>query len=223
MIYKSLLILELSLFILQSSFAQQLCKLSGSILDASSKAPIPNVNIIIRGTTYGTATDSSGYFEIELEADQKYIIAFQHIAYDKVVRELSLGNDKEIQLRVFLKESEVELPEVTVVSEKSADDKRAYWIMDGAEFERHGEKDIEKALIYFFPDIIKPMLDRIRNENNDFTLYVNGEWEDTMHLDEIDPFSIKYIKIWRAHGGIDYAPLDMPLRVGNYVVLIVTK
>ncbi|MGE5797546.1 MAG: hypothetical protein ACM34N_12245 [Ignavibacteria bacterium] len=44
-----------------------------------------------------------------------------------------------------------------------------------------------------------------------------------MRLDEIDPFSIKYIKIWKALGGIDYAPLDMPLRVGNYVVLIVTK
>ncbi|MGE5797545.1 MAG: carboxypeptidase-like regulatory domain-containing protein [Ignavibacteria bacterium] len=178
MIYKSVLILEFFLFILQSSFAQQLCKVSGLIFDASTKAPISNVNIVVRGTTMGTTTDSSGYFQIDLTIDQKYIIAFQHLAYNKVIRELSLGKDKEIVLRVYLKESEIELPEVTVTNEKSADDKRAYWIMDGAEFEHHGEKDLEKALIYFFPDIIKPMLDRIRNENNDFTLYVNGEWED---------------------------------------------
>ncbi|MEK9137493.1 MAG: carboxypeptidase-like regulatory domain-containing protein, partial [Bacteroidota bacterium] len=44
--------------------AQETGTLSGTIIDAQTKQPIPLVNITLRTTPYGAASDSAGQFEI---------------------------------------------------------------------------------------------------------------------------------------------------------------
>ncbi len=48
----------------QIVFPQKLCRISGNVYDDSTKVPIPNANIIVRGTNSETTTDSLGHFSI---------------------------------------------------------------------------------------------------------------------------------------------------------------
>lgn len=216
--------LFISFLLLHSSISlsQNKCKVYGLILDSLTKNPVVNVNVIIRGTNIGAVTDSTGYFQLDLPVGGKYTIVFSHIAYSKTIRELSLEKYKEVEYKIYLTENKFELPEVSVEGKRSFEDIRALWVVDGSEFEKLGEKNLEKALIYMFPRMVYRLNDRLRY-GKDFTLYVNGEWLDTIYLEEISPFDIKYIKIWTARHGIDTAPIGMPLREGSFVMLIVTK
>ena len=227
--YKIFLFLFLCLLSSSKLLPQDKCKIYGWVFDSLSKNPVSNVNVIIRGNNLGTTTDSSGFFLIKLSVGKKYTLVFSHITYDKTIRELSLNKYKEVEYRIYLKENGIELPEVSVRGERSFEDIRAQWIVDGSEFERLGEKNLEKALIYLFPDIVYPLNDRVLNDK-DFTLYVNGKWVDTIYLNDIDPYNVKYVKIWKGwFGGEEWkgitiaTPKGMPLINGDYVMLIVKK
>lgn len=204
------------------SLSQNKCKVYGLVLDSLSKNPVVNVNVIIRGTNTGTVTDSTGYFQLDLDVGEKYTIVFSHVAYNKTIRELSLEKYKEVEYRIYLTENKFELPEVSVEAKRTFEDIRALWVVDGSEFEKLGEKNLEKALIYLFPRLVYPFNDRVY-KGKDFTLYVNGKWLDTIYLEDIDPFKIEYIKIWKPDHGLNFAPIGMPPRNGGYVMLIVTK
>lgn len=39
--------------------------ISGSVVDASTKQPLPSVNVFLAGTTLGTGSDVEGRFEIK--------------------------------------------------------------------------------------------------------------------------------------------------------------
>jgi hypothetical protein len=254
-IKKTILIYLIFIAILLSStlFSQDVCKIEGRVFDSAAKIPIQGVNVIVRGTSIGAATDNTGYFKLELEAGEQYVITFSSLGYKKQIKNLSLDKPKEVEYRINLKQEPIEIDEIVVTGEKSFEDARAQFFIDGTEFERLGEDDMEKALIYFLPDIVNPLNDRLKiisplskltpfqkikmnsllqqSEEPDFTLYVNKEWKDTIYLDQIDPYSIKYIRVWKAVGGVDGAtelsndmsPVGLDLRTGKCVVHIVTK
>ena len=54
----------LSLFLINLLFAQTY-RLEGEILDASNKSALPFANVILEGTTLGSASDADGKFSIE--------------------------------------------------------------------------------------------------------------------------------------------------------------
>ncbi len=213
-------------------------KIRGWVYDSSNAKPLANVNVIIRGTKFGSTTDSNGYFQMALDDGKKYTIVFSHLGYDKVVRVLSLVQQKEVEYRIFLKQTGIELAEVTVTGERKYAKIPAYWSLKGDDLERLGQKNLERALMYYFPGVIFPWWAREKDEDKDFTLYVNGVFKETEYLDQIDPFSVKYVKIWKRNysnisneswnknwneSKIEYTPIELPCRNGNYVVLIVTN
>jgi hypothetical protein len=236
------------LFLPFSLFSQSECKIDGWVFDAATKYPIPSVNVTVRGTSIGVPTDSTGYFRLELSVGEQYVLVFSSLGYKKQVKNLSLEKSKEVEYRIYLIQEAVALNEVVVTGKKSFEDIRGLYFIDGIEFERLGEDDMEKALIYFFPDIVHPIKDRMKvssplhkltpfeklkkyeEEELDFTLYVNKEWKETTYLDQIDPYSIKYIQVWDAKGikdspelRNDMSPVGLDLKTGKYVVHIVTK
>ncbi len=112
------------------------------------------------------------------------------------------------------------------------------FFLDGAEFERYGEDNLERALNYFFPNIIARKESRyfyrkspdggfvqnpFLNYVYDFTLYVNRKYRDTIFLEDINPYAIKFIQIWEDTEMFSTAPMDMPIHQGKYVMNIVTK
>jgi hypothetical protein len=57
-------LLLLVLFICSSLLAQNTGSISGTIKDKSNGDPLPGVNIILKGTYYGAASDINGKFNI---------------------------------------------------------------------------------------------------------------------------------------------------------------
>src|SRR5699024_3058053 len=58
--------------------------ISGTITDAESGAPLPGVNIQVKGTTKGTSSDADGHYELSVESLQDTLI-FTFIGYQKKV------------------------------------------------------------------------------------------------------------------------------------------
>lgn len=227
--FKTLVLANL-LFVL-SSFAQERCVVKGVVLDDETTKPVPNVNVIVRGKKMGTTTDSAGYFRLGLPARDEFVLVFSHVAYQKVTRSVSSGAPTEIEFRIFLVPEAIKLQEVVVTGTKQivpskAAERRALFSFGGDELERLGEEDMEKALRYMLPDIVRRLEDRMMYDAADFTLYVNGEWKESICLDEIDPFSIRRVLVWGLLGikmDIDVFPNGLPLRRGKHVILIETK
>ena len=55
--------------------------MSGRVLDADSRRPIANVNIVVLGTRYGTTTDREGRFELPRSLQPTDTLVFSHIGY----------------------------------------------------------------------------------------------------------------------------------------------
>jgi hypothetical protein len=63
------------------SFAQQAGHLSGKVLDAKTGEALPGVNIILKGTYYGAATDINGNFSIRNIEAGSYTVEISFIGY----------------------------------------------------------------------------------------------------------------------------------------------
>ncbi len=207
-----------------TSSAQRLCKVSGWVFDSLTLKPVQEADITIEETNTGTTTNSSGYFEMELPLGKKYTIVFSHIIYDKDIRKLNLGKYMDVEYRIYLKEHVINIPEIIIKNKKTFENIRSRWIVTGKELDRYGGNNLEKALIYMDKNIVYTNGDLYYNGSNyNFTLYVNGKWEDSSHLEEIDPANIQYIEIWSPWRKVDMGPISMPLREGEYTISVVTK
>lgn len=67
---------------------------SGTVTDETG-APLPGVNVLIKGTTRGTTTDSQGKFTLEVE-DENSILVFSFIGYEE--QEVIVGNTTQLNL-----------------------------------------------------------------------------------------------------------------------------
>jgi hypothetical protein len=87
------------LFMRGAAFAQQIT-ISGTVTDAQTGEPVPYVNIVFRGTTIGTVTDSTGNYSINrpLNADTLNFSAVGYYPVQKILHDLS-SNSLFIQLR----------------------------------------------------------------------------------------------------------------------------
>jgi hypothetical protein len=168
-----------------SAFAQETIVVTGRVFDQETQKPVVSANVILRGEKKGTITDSTGSFRLELAAQQKHILAFSHVAYRKETRELAPGASKEIEFRIYLVPEPIYMQEVVVYGNREAvltkaAEKRAIHSIGGEEFEKLGEEDMERALIYFLPDVVNRLDKRMASNADDFTLYVNGDWKESL-------------------------------------------
>ena len=62
-------------------FSQNFGTISGKIIDAKSSEPLPGVNILVKGTYYGTATGANGQFRITNIATGSYDVEISMIGY----------------------------------------------------------------------------------------------------------------------------------------------
>jgi hypothetical protein len=213
------------------AYCQDRCVLSGNVIDRNSGQPIPGVNIIVRGEKIGTTTDTSGIFRLNIPTRQSRIVVFSHIAFQKETRLVSFDSSGEARLRISLISDTIRLSEVLITGKKRVvpskeAEKRAAYRIGGDEFERLGEENMERALSYFLPFIIKRPEARAASSSSDFTLYVDGEWKESITLSDVDPFRIRRVMVWDFLGinkDIDLFPIGMPVHAGGYVVLIETK
>ncbi len=108
----------LLLFLLLFSFlgvTQELTKIKGKVIDATTKQPMPFVNIVFVGANIGTTTDFDGNYYLETQwATTKILASF--ISYKADTARVQKGKSQTINF--FLKESSITMQEFTVVGEK---------------------------------------------------------------------------------------------------------
>lgn len=88
-------------------FAQS--TLSGVVLEESSSLPIPGVNVVVKNSNNGTATDFDGKYQIT--ANSGDIITFSYIGY--VTKEVTYNG--EATLNISLNEDAAQLDEVVII------------------------------------------------------------------------------------------------------------
>ncbi|MFV0564694.1 MAG: SusC/RagA family TonB-linked outer membrane protein [Flavobacteriaceae bacterium] len=81
----------------------------GTVTEQSTSLPLPGVNVIIKGTTTGTATDFDGLYQIE--ANNGDVLVFSYVGY--ITREITYTG--QATLNVQLVEDAAQLEEVVVI------------------------------------------------------------------------------------------------------------
>ncbi|XCF05566.1 TonB-dependent receptor [Tamlana crocina] len=99
--------------------------ISGIVLDALLKQPLPYVNVIVKNnaneTITGGITAEDGSFLIEKVEEGNLVVSVQYIGYKTIDKNIAIGkNNYDINLgQIYLEEQAEGLDEVTVVAETS--------------------------------------------------------------------------------------------------------
>ncbi|MBN1767885.1 MAG: TonB-dependent receptor [Prolixibacteraceae bacterium] len=88
--------------------------ISGVVTDAQSGETLIGANILIEGTSVGTATDINGEYSLSLE-NGSYTLLVSYVGYDNQTREVSVNNN-DIKVN-FVLESQLLIDEVKVVAD----------------------------------------------------------------------------------------------------------
>lgn len=83
---------------------------SGRIVDATSKAPLIGVSVVVEGTSNGVASDMEGNYSIEIEGENP-VLSFSYLGYD--TQNIPVANRTEIN--VELRENQAAIDEVVVI------------------------------------------------------------------------------------------------------------
>ena len=88
----------------------------GIILDKETKEPLPNVNIFIASTTWGTASRSDGSFSIASIFPGNHEIVFSMVGYESQSRICRLSDSSKIFVRIEMKPKIYEINDVNVIA-----------------------------------------------------------------------------------------------------------
>jgi hypothetical protein len=92
---------------------------SGYVVDAATGETVIGVNVLIKGTARGAATDGNGYFTINGLEPDSYSLDFSHIAFEKKSVPVILTTKSIVLKEVALKPNVLRLQDVSIVAEKS--------------------------------------------------------------------------------------------------------
>lgn len=106
----------LSLLILfSSSFAFAQHTVSGYIKDAASGETLIGVNIYVPGTTYGTTSNTYGFYSLNIPGEEAQVL-ISYIGYQTIAKNIIL--DKDIKLDIDLFEQSTQLNEIDITAEE---------------------------------------------------------------------------------------------------------
>lgn len=192
------------------------CTVSGTIIDAITKEPIKDLNIILRGTLIGTTTDPRGNYQLTFENDGECFLVFSHVLYNKKVVKIKTGWKQIDDMDFELSKANLFLEESTIIGQKTLAEKKAIADISAADLAKFKSTNMEDAFKYIFnnefynkekggeehekrDNIYKPYLERLRDQIfDDYTIYINDEYHfDSSILSEIDPGKVRRVLIWR--------------------------
>lgn len=150
------------LFGIVSVFGQESGNLAGKITDAKSGEGLPGVNIILKGTYYGAATDINGNFRINSINTGNYTIEISYIGYKTMQFtgiKIELNTTK--QLDVKLEESVLTLAQDVVV----IGDKPLLDVEETQSKKTISREDIENSIVENIGDVVVQQPGVIKSDN----------------------------------------------------------
>lgn len=177
---KILLILLLVLFSNQMN-AQNKGRIEGSIIDKTTKQPLPGVNILLKGTYYGAAADIDGNFKIEGISPGVYLVEISFIGYKtKQFTGIEVQANKTLQLNVDMEETSLTMEQdVVVVGDKPLID-----VEETQSKRTISKEDIELAVVENIKDLVTQQAGVIQNDN---AIHIRGgrSYENAFLLDGV--------------------------------------
>ncbi len=169
------------LILIPISYAQERGNLSGKVTDASTGESLPGVNIILKGTYYGAATNLNGEFRINNISTGGYTVEISFIGYKTVqFTGFAIESNKTKQLDVKLEESVLTLgQDVVVIGDKP--------LLDVEETQsKHtiGKDEIEVALVESVGDVVVQQAGVVKSDN---AIHIRGgrAYENAFLLDGV--------------------------------------
>ncbi len=150
---KSIVVIVLCILLMLTplALAQNNGSISGSVRDAGTGNPLTGVNIIVKGTVLGAATDLEGEFRIENIASGAYDLQITMIGYKSITRtgiQISAGQNPEVIIE--LDETTIEAPELIVTASKRAqrvdDSPSSIAIMTSKDLEKRNQVYLDQLL-----------------------------------------------------------------------------
>ncbi len=118
--------------------------ITGQVTSADDQSAMPGVNVIVKGTTVGTATDANGNYTIDVPDDNS-VLVFSFIGYETT--EIAVGAQS--VMNVSLKIDVTSLDEVVVVgygSQKKSDLTGSVGIVNTNDIKKYSTNDIAQLL-----------------------------------------------------------------------------
>lgn len=106
------------LFIIQINYAQEILHvgaLTGIVVDAESKQPLPGVTVTLKGTSLGATTNAKGEYRIERLKVGNYVAVFSYVGYKTIIQpDIIIKSEKTIYVDKEMFASFVEIKGVEV-------------------------------------------------------------------------------------------------------------
>ena len=169
------------LLVASFSFAQNTGSIAGKITDAKSNEELPGVNVILKGTYYGAATDLRGRYKIEPINPGNYTIEISYIGFKTMqFTGIRIEAGKTFQLDVKLEESVLTLDQDVVV----VGDKPLLDVEETQSKRTISRQDIEIAIVENITDLVTQQAGVIKSDN---AIHIRGgrSYENAFLLDGV--------------------------------------
>ncbi|NEM98360.1 TonB-dependent receptor [Pontibacter sp. BT327] len=118
--YRSLLIIFLTLFVLQVAVAQNAGRIEGRIVSERNE-PLLGISVALQGTTIGTTTDEEGKYVLKSVASGDYTLVASGIGYTTIKQEVTVEPGSTKTIYFLLPSSALALSEVQVTTSKNGE------------------------------------------------------------------------------------------------------
>jgi len=161
------------------TLAQYKGRVSGKVVNMETKAPIGLVNLVLKDTPLGAATDTLGNYEIRSITPDLYVLEIRHVAFKPRFHVLRIRPGENITLMVELEPETIRLEEVEV-SADAAEAKRlhqtyASTVIKEEEIKRSGALRLTDVLRSFEPGSLSRN-PRRPFERAPFIIYLDGAY-----------------------------------------------
>ncbi len=116
-IWLSFLIVLVTILVFHKSVFAQSAAIEGTVIDSVTKAPLPSANIILKGTSIGTASSDDGEFALKNIPPGTYTIKTTYVGYRTNEFKIALKANKTLKTIIKLNPASIEGKTVTVTSQ----------------------------------------------------------------------------------------------------------
>lgn len=183
--------------------------LTGLVVDAATREPLPGANVLLVGTTIGAATDLSGQFRIVNIPVGTYSVQASVLGYQTIIRtDVVVSTGKPQRLEFDLAEATIELGEITVTAtyfQKLPDKPVSVQTQSYEEIRRlpGGLEDVLRAVS------ILPGVAQVQPGRNDLIVRGGAPSENLYAVDNLQIPNINHFGTQGAAGGpLSYLNLD---------------
>ncbi|RLD15116.1 TonB-dependent receptor, partial [candidate division KSB1 bacterium] len=111
------IILGFAIAFLFQGFAMAGSVIKGTVKDSKTHEPLPGANVYLKGTTYGSATDLKGRYEIDNVPAGDYQLCVEYVGYQKVTFDIHVPANQVIKKDIYLKYMVIQGQEIVVTAQ----------------------------------------------------------------------------------------------------------